>query len=838
MDIKVKKRNGRLEDFTVEKINASAQRACEGIEDVSASEIVLDAQLQLFDKITTREIDQALILSAREKIEKEPNYSYAAAGLLLNTLYKEVFKESADSDAFKLQYRKSFIQNTKKLVKEGRLNDRLFEFDLVKLSEAISIRRDRNLKYLGIQILYDRYFIRLDNKVMEAPQSFYMRVAMGLALNEEDKNEKAIEFYNLISQQLYTSSTPTLFNSGTTHSQLSSCYLNTFDDSIDGIFDGAWQEARKSKFAGGLGLDVTPFRSTGSHINGTNGISSGLVPWLKIYNDLLIAVNQGGKRPGAGCAYLEPWHLDFEDFLNLRRNTGDDRLRCHDMNTASWVPDEFMRRVQNEDTWYFFDPRDTEDENGKTLHDLFGEEFDNRYDELCKAADAGSIKNYRIIPAKELWKKMLKVLFETSHPWNTFKDPCNIRYTNQHEGTVKSSNLCTEITLHTKPSKYKEGEKIEIGETAVCNLGSINLLNHLKEKTTHGKTSYVFDYEKLKTSIHTAIRMLDNVIDINFYPTKESSNSNLKNRPIGLGVMGVHDVLHIMDINIDSDEAVKWNNSFFEFFSKESILASSRLAKERGSYETYEGSLWSQDILPIDSYNNLMAYRNKTYQYNNQVKERRFPAKGKGESLDDWKSVREHISEFGMRNSNVMAIAPTATIGYINGVEQSIEPNFSVLFVYENKSGNFYITNPHFVNDMKDAGLWNSEMAALVKSCDGDLSLLNGSVPEHIKGKYKTAFDRDMIKLIECNAVRQKWFDQSISFNLYNKGTSLKYLNDIYMKSWEDGLKTTYYLRNRAASKIEKSTPSSSTEKNTETPEAPACSIEAMKNGEICESCQ
>ena len=505
MDIKVKKRNGRLENFEVDKINASAQRACDEIEDVSASEIVLDAQLQLFDKITTKEIDQALILSAREKIEKEPNYSFAAARLLLNCLYKEVFKEGVDSDLFNLQYRKSFVQNIKKLVKEERLDKRLLDFDLIKLSEALKIRRDNLFKYLGIQILFDRYFIRVDNKIMETPQSFWMRVAMGLAINEENKEEKAIEFYNIFSQMLYTPSTPTLFNSGTTHSQLSSCYLNTFDDSIDGIFDGAWQEARKSKFAGGLGLDVTPFRSTGSHIKGTNGISSGLVPWLKIYNDLLVAVNQGGKRPGAGCAYLEPWHLDFEDFLNLRRNTGDDRLRCHDMNTASWIPDEFMRRVQNEQDWYFFDPKDAE------LHDCFGAEFDYRYNSLIDLAENGHIDNWRKMPAKELWKKMLKVLFETSHPWNTFKDPCNIRYTNQHEGVVHSSNLCTEITLHTKASSYDKGFKTEIGETAVCNLGSVNLVNHISEGD--------IDYNLLKSTIHTAIRILDNVIDINFYPT-------------------------------------------------------------------------------------------------------------------------------------------------------------------------------------------------------------------------------------------------------------------------------------------------------------------------------
>ena len=813
MDIKVKKRNGRLQDFRVEKINANVERACEGISDVSVSEIVLDAQLQLYDKITTKEIDTALILSAREKIEKEPNYSYAAGRLLLNTVYKEVFKEGVDSDAFRLQYRKSFIQGIKKLVKSGKLNERMLEYDLTQLSEALRIRRDNSFKYLGIQILTDRYFIREDDKIMEAPQSFWMRVAMGLALNEENKEEWAIKYYDLFSQFLYTSSTPTLFNSGTARSQLSSCYLNTFDDSIDGIFDGAWQEARKSKYAGGLGLDVTPFRSTGSHIKGTNGISSGLVPWLKIYNDLLVAVNQGGKRPGAGCAYLEPWHLDFEDFLNLRRNTGDDRLRCHDMNTASWIPDEFMRRVQNEDTWYYFDPRDTVGEDGRGLHDLFGKDFDDRYNQLCNQAEEGSIKNYRTVPAKELWKKMLKVLFETSHPWCTFKDPCNMRYTNQHEGVVHSSNLCTEITLHTKASEYDKGEKTKIGETAVCNLGSVNLLNHLKDDNT-------LDYDKLKNTIHTAIRALDSVVDLNFYPTKEASNSNLRNRPIGLGMMALHDVLHKMNINIDSDEAVKFNDHLFEFYSYNAISASSNLAKEKGAYETYQGSLWSQNIFPIDSYNSLIDYRKSL-------------AVGTGETLEsEWKELRSHVAEHGMRNSNVMAIAPTATIGYINGVEQSIEPNFSVLFVYENKSGNFFITNQHFIDDMKAAGLWNSKVAELVKSVDGDLSLLNGDIPAELKEKYKTAFDRDMFKLIECNAARQKWIDQAVSFNLYNKSTSLKYLNDVYMNCWEAGLKTTYYLRNRAASKVEKA--------NTDdkSAEAAACSIEAMKNGGTCESCQ
>ena len=818
MDIKVKKRNGRLEDFQVDKINASANRATENISEVSASEIVLDAQLQLYDKITSAEIDKALILSAREKIEKEPNYSFAAARLLLNCLYKEVFKEGVDSDSFDLQYRKSFIQNTKKLVNLKRLDKRLLDFDLKKLSEALVIERDKSFKYLGIQILTDRYFIRSEDKLMEAPQSFWMRVAMGLSINEAEKEKRAIEFYNLMSQLRYTPSTPTLFNSGTTHSQLSSCYLNTFDDSIDGIFDGAWQEARKSKYAGGLGLDVTPFRSTGSHIEGTNGISSGLIPWLKIYNDLLIAVNQGGKRPGAGCAYLEPWHLDYEDFLNLRRNTGDERLRCHDMNTASWIPDVFMRKVQAEEEWYMFDPRECPE-----LHELYGEAFDKKYDFYCKKAEKGEISTFTKIEAKALWKKMLKVLFETSHPWNTFKDPCNIRYTNQHEGTVHSSNLCTEITLHTKPSTYKHGEKTEIGETAVCNLGSINLVNHthtVYNQDTDTEVRGIY-WTRLGESIKTAIRMLDNVIDLNFYPTKEASNSNLRHRPIGLGMMGLHDVLHYLNIPIDSSAAVKFNDELFENYSYNAILASSELAEERGSYDSYIGSLWDQGVLPIDSWKNLMKYRGKRP---------RCPKP----SLDS--KVRKHVKKHGMRNSNVMAIAPTATIGYINGIEQSIEPNFSVLFVYECKSGNFYITNEHFVNDMKEAELWSPEAAASIKSVDGDLSLLNGDIPDWIKDKYKTAFDRDMFALIECNAVRQKWVDQAISFNLYNKTTSLKYLNDIYMAAWEAGLKTTYYLRNRAASKIEKSTDSALLQD--EEPSPSVCSLEAMANGESCESCQ
>ena len=804
MEIKVKKRNGKLEEFDVEKINKCVYRACAGIDgnNVSASEVILDAQLQLYDKITTKEIDEALILSARAKIEKEPNYSNVAAALAVNALYKEVFRESVDSDTFDLQYKKSFVQGVKKLVKNEILSPRLLDYDLKKLSEAIDPERDKKFKYLGLQILIDRYFIRVNNKIIESPQAFWMRIAMGLALNEDNKEERAIEFYNLFSNLLYTPSTPTLFNSGTTHSQLSSCYLNTFDDSIDGIFEGVWQEARKSKHAGGLGFDVTNFRASGAFIKGTNGISGGLVPWLKILNDTLVAVNQGGKRPGAGCAYLEPWHLDFEDFLNLRRNTGDERLRCHDMNTASWVPDLFMKKVQEDADWYMFCPSDC-----RELHEAYGEDFEESYDYYCKHAEEGTLKNFRKIKAKELWKKMLKVLFETSHPWVTFKDPSNIRYSNQHQGTVHSSNLCTEILLHTKPSQYKDGEKIEIGETAVCNLGSVNLKNHLGENG--------LNKDLLASTIKTAIRLLDNVIDLNFYPTKEAENANMQHRPIGLGMMATHDVLQILDIQYDSDKAVKFIDELTEFFSYNAILSSSELAKERGSYKTYSGSLWEKGQLPIDTYNNLLDFRKKSP---------KVPVRGKL----DWKKVREHILKYGIRNSNTMAIAPTATIGYINGVEQSIEPNFSVMFVYECKSGNFYVVNEQFVNDMKKEGLWSPQLAEAVKEVDGDVMLLD--IPEKYREKYKTAFDRDMFKLIECNAARQKWIDQGISFNLYNKGTSLKYLNDIYMAAWEAGLKTTYYLRNRGASKVEKSTKKEYTEE-----EQIACSI---ANPEACEACQ
>ena len=648
---------------------------------------------------------------------------------------------------------------------------------------------------------------------MESPQGFFMRVAMGLALAEkENREEWAIKFYNTLSSFDLMSSTPTLFNSGTMHPQLSSCYLNTFEDSIDGIFDGLWQEARKSKFAGGLGMDITPYRARGSYIKGTNGENQGPVYFWKLYGDMLVAVNQGGKRKGAGCAYLETWHADIEDFLELRKNVGDERMRSHDMNTSNWIPDLFLKQVETDGDWYLFSPNETPE-----LHEIYGEDFERKYWEYVELGKKGSLRVFKQTKAKELWKKMLKALFETGHPWITFKDPSNIRYSNQHVGTVHSSNLCTEILLHTKPTKYKDGNLREIeeyGETAVCNLASINLKNHLKKRT--------LDFDKIEKTAEIGMRMLDNVVDINFYPTKESENANVRHRPVGLGSMGWHDVFYALDVDYSSDEAVEWSDKIYEHISYAAILSSSKLAKERGKYSTYKGSLWDQGVLPIDTYKNLFKTRGQ---------------RPKATTSLDWSIIRNHIAEHGMRNSNTMAIAPTATISYICGCSQSIEPNFGVIFVYSTLSGEFTQINQHFVNDVKKAGLWSQEFIDVIKSVDGDLSKLKNTIPEKIKEKYKTAFHQDQLKLIDCAAARQKWIDQGQSLNLYNNKTSLKFLNDMYMHAWKSGLKTTYYLRSTAASTIEKSTVSAQKKEYTEE-ELMACSIEAARNGEECEACQ
>lgn len=812
--MKVTKRNKETEDFNEDKIRKCAERACDGVSlDVDSAAVVYNARIKLYDGVPTQEIDQALIRSARSLIEQEPDYRYVAAGLLRATIYKEVFGENADSDAFEYQYRRTFILNIKQLIKSKIASKELAKFDLNSLASYLKIERDRNFAYLGLQTLYDRYLMHIDGKKMETPQAFWMRVAMGLAIKEapEEKEKWAIRFYNILSNFDFMSSTPTLFNSGGTFNQLSSCYLNTFEDSINGIFDGVHQEALKNKYAGGLGMDLTNFRATNSYITGTNGTTQGAVYFWKLYGDMLAAVNQGGKRRGAGCAYLECWHGDFEDFLALRKNTGDERKRTHDMNTASWIPDLFMKRVQEDGPWYMFSPNETPE-----LHELYGAEFNKKYDEYTKKGLKGELKFFREVSAKELWKKMLRSLFETGHPWVTFKDPSNTRYSNQHEGTVHSSNLCTEILLHTKPTRYKnESTRTvkEYGETAVCNLGSINLRNHIKQIEDG---SYVVDYSKIKKTIIVASRMLDNVIDINFYPTEEAKRSNLRHRPIGMGSMGWHDLYYKLGIKLDSEEAVQLSDELYECISYHSILQSSKLAKERGKYESYEGSLWSQGVFPIDTYGKLMKSRGAS----GYTTKEKYTDNGK-----DWSYVRDHVKKHGMRNSNTMAIAPTATISSIVGCSPSIEPRYSVLYVYSTLSGEFTMVNEYFVHELKKLDMWNHDMLNAIKTHDGDLSSIP-QIPEALREQFKTAFQQDQFKMIETAAARQKWIDMGQSLNLYNSETSLKYMNDLYTFAWETGLKTTYYLRNKAASKIEKSTVSSSTPK--------ACSI----TDPDCESCQ
>lgn len=815
----VKKRNGKLEIFDELKIRKCAERCCIDPETdtlydgVDVESVIFNARIKLFDGVKTSDIDSSLIKSARGMIEREPNYSQVASGLLLNTIYKEVFKTGVDSDAFEMQYRTSFIVNLKKLIKAGIVSKVMSRnYNLSELSEQLQISRDRNFSYLGLQTVYDRYLHHIDNQRVETPQAFWMRVAMGLAINEkpEERTARVIEFYTVLSQFDYMCSTPTLFNSGGTHNQLSSCFLNTFEDSIVGIFDGLLQEALKNKYAGGLGMDLTNFRATNSYIKGTNGETQGAVYFWKLYGDMLTAVNQGGKRRGAGCAYLETWHADIEDFIQLRKNTGDDRKRTHDMNTAHWIPDLFMRYVVEDKLWSLFTPNEVPD-----LHDLHGKEFEKKYVEYVKRGERGELRVFKQVSAKELWKKMLRSLFETGHPWITFKDPCNIRSPQSHVGVVHSSNLCTEITLNTKPTTYTKNSRSvkSYGETAVCNLGSINLSNHVVE--VDGVKQ--IDYKKLAKTIKTGSRMLDNVIDINFYPTEEAKRSNLNHRPVGMGSMGWHDMFHELGIVYDSDEAIKFSDHLYEFISYHTIQASSNLAKTKGVYESYQGSDWSNGIFPIDTYKQLMSMR-KTR------------AKRSGNSDLDWDKLRKHVKKHGMRNSNTMAIAPTATISSIIGCSPSTEPSYSVLFVYSTLSGEFTMINKFFVADMKKLQLWNQEMIDRVKSVDGDLAQLTDVLPSDIINKYKTAFQQDQFKMIEATAARQKWIDQSQSLNLYNNQTSLKYLNDLYMHAWDNGLKTTYYLRNQGASKIEKSTVQAEPENIT------ACSLNSPP-GE-CEACQ
>ncbi len=737
---------------------------------VDADEVRTDMLKNFYQGIRRREVDQAAIMSARAKVEKEPDYTFLTARLLLDEIYRETISTPANHADIKKIHQEYFTQYIDFGVQVGRLTPDLKSYDIAKLAAAMDLGRDLDFTYLGLQTIYDRYLTHHEDRRIETPQIFWMRVAMGLALREENKNERAVEFYDILSQMYYVSSTPTLFNSGTCHSQMSSCYLSTVTDDLHSIFKLVSDDAQLSKWAGGLGNDWTNVRATGATIKGTNGRSQGVVPFLKVANDTAVAVNQGGKRKGAMCAYLETWHLDLEDFLELRKNTGDERRRTHDMNTANWIPDLFMKRVAENGNWTMFSPSDVPD-----LHDLYGSAFDKRYQEYETMVAKGEIKLYKTVEALTLWRKMLSMLFETGHPWITFKDPSNLRSPQDHKGVVHSSNLCTEILLNTS-------EK----ETAVCNLGSLNLPKHIK---ANGE----LDRELLAKNIKTAIRMLDNVIDINFYPIPEAGFSNLQHRPIGLGLMGFQDCLYMKRVSYASPEAVEFADRSMELISYYAILGSSELAKERGAYPSYQGSKWDRGLLPIDTLEILEKNRGAAYCDLNK------------ETTLDWQVVRDSIKKYGMRNSNTMAIAPTATISNISGVTQSIEPAYKHLFAKSNLSGEFIVINDFLVHELKKLDLWDEEMVDDLKYFDGSILEIE-RIPNDIKQIYLTSFEIDPEWIVDCAARRQKWIDMGQSLNLYMAEPNGKKLNEMYFSAWKKGLKTTYYLRCLGATQIEKST--------------------------------
>lgn len=804
--IHVQMHDGSKKPLDLARLIQLVKDACADLSDVAPDVIIKDTLRSLFDGISISEVGKALQLSARTLIEKEPNYSYVAARLLLDDLRSEALtflglQASASQAEISTLYSTCLQHFINKGVELELLDAKLKTFDLAKLGQALKAERDLQFNYLGLQTLYDRYFIHSHGTRFELPQIFFMRVAMGLSINEPKKEERAIEFYNLLSSFDYMSSTPTLFNSGTQRPQLSSCYLTTVPDDLDAIFSAIKDNAMLSKFAGGLGNDWTPVRGMNARIKGTNGKSQGVMPFLKVANDTLVAVNQGGKRKGAGCAYLEAWHKDFPEFIEARKNTGDERRRTHDMNTAAWVPDLLLERVEEDGQWTFFSPDETPD-----LHDLYGDDFKRAYQSYEEKAARGEIQNYQTISAVALWRKMLGMLFETGHPWITFKDPCNLRSPQQHIGVVHSSNLCTEITLNTSAE-----------EIAVCNLGSVNLPAHINEKGE-------LDAEKLKRTVTTAIRMLDNVIDINYYSVPQARNSNLKHRPIGMGIMGFQDALYKMRVPYSSDAAVEFADRSMELISYYAIEASSDLAKERGTYETYSGSLWSQGILPIDSVELLAKARHGRLEQNRTTRL-------------DWNKLRAKVQADGMRNSNVMAIAPTATISNICGVSQSIEPTYQNLFVKSNLSGEFTVINPYLVAELKALELWDEVMVNDLKYYDGTLRPIN-RIPEELKTLYATAFEIDPSWLVEAGSRRQKWIDQSQSLNLYMAAPSGKKLDSLYRLAWKRGLKTTYYLRSMGATNAEKSTISdgalNAVKPVAAEPMPKACSI----NDPDCEACQ
>ncbi|SEO48142.1 ribonucleoside-diphosphate reductase subunit alpha [Aquisalimonas asiatica] len=793
--------DGERRPLDLGRLRALVRQACEGLEDVDGESLLDETLRNLYDGIPERELSTALIMTARSRIEKSPDYSPLTARLLMDPIRREALRvlglaEQASHEDMVELYPRALSAAIEFGIRHERLNPALAEFDLDALGQALQPTRDAAFSFLGLQTLYDRYFLHHDEQRFELPQVFFMRVAMGLALQEDKPTERAIEFYELLSSFDYMASTPTLFNSGTLHSQLSSCYLTTVPDDLEGIYGALRDNAMLSKWAGGLGNDWTPVRSLGAHIKGTNGRSQGIVPFLKVVNDTAVAVNQGGKRKGAVCAYLESWHLDIEEFIELRKNTGDDRRRTHDMNTANWIPDLFMERVFDEREWTLFSPSDVPD-----LHDLYGQAFRERYEHYEQLAESGEIENYKRVPARDLWRRMLSMLFETGHPWITFKDACNLRSPQQHAGVVHSSNLCTEITLNTSDD-----------EIAVCNLGSINLVQHLDDQG--------LDTEKLARTVKTAVRMLDNVIDINYYAVPGAKRSNARHRPIGLGLMGFQDALHKRKLAYASEEAVQFADEVMEHISYHAIGASSDLAAERGTYESYAGSLWDQGILPIDSIENLRDARPEGY------------LEVDTSASLDWTPVREKLRRQGMRNSNVMAIAPTATIANIVGVSASIEPTYQNLFVKSNLSGEFTIVNPWLVRALKERGLWDEVMVNDLKYYDGSVAPID-RIPDDLKAQYATAFEVEPRWLVEAAARRQKWLDQAQSLNLYIAEPDGRKLDVTYRMAWLRGLKTTYYLRSQGATQAEKSTMHDGA-LNAVSSQPQACAIDDPD----CEACQ
>ena len=753
----------------IRNLQALIEASCANLgADVKPDPIVSETMRNLYDGVPIDEVYKASILAARTLIEKDPDYTYATARLLMHTIRREVLGEEVNHEAMALRYASYFPEFIAKGVKNELLDEKLQQFDLARLGAALRPERDLQFDYLGLQTLFDRYFLHVRKQRIELPQAFFMRVAMGLSLKETDREARAIEFYEILSSFDFMSSTPTLFNAGTLRSQLSSCYLTTVADDLGGIYDAIKENALLSKFAGGLGNDWTPVRAMGAHIKGTNGESQGVVPFLKVVNDTAVAVNQRGKRKGAVCAYLETWHLDIEEFLELRKNTGDDRRRTHDMNTSNWIPDLFMRRVMEKGSWTLFSPSDTPD-----LHDKYGQEFEKAYVAYEARAERGELKPSRKLQATDMWRKMLSMLFETGHPWITFKDACNIRSPQQHAGVVHSSNLCTEITLNTSAT-----------ETAVCNLGSINLVQHLKDGA--------LDHDKLKKTITTAMRMLDNVIDINYYAVEKARHSNLQHRPVGLGLMGFQDSLYEMRVPYASQAAVEFADTSMEAICYHAYWASTELARERGQYASYKGSLWDKGILPLDTLDML-------------AKERGGYVEVDRSSTLDWDALRQKIATDGMRNSNCVAIAPTATISNIIGVDACIEPCFGNLSVKSNLSGEFTVINHYLVRDLKKLGLWDDVMVVDLKHFDGSLRPID-RIPNEIKALYATAFEIETSWLVEAGSRRQKWIDQAQSLNIYMAGASGKKLDETYKLAWVRGLKTTYYLRTQSATHVEKST--------------------------------